>query len=211
MKFRKNFLFALALFFSFFTFFYMGKSAGLKSSINSLSHPQLNFSSKNSNSHGPGDNPKLAPTISLKNALAANRATLLSYLFSEAFQADLAQNETFSQLTHKFEQPYPKEEAHHSFAFQSELASRITILKAMQRTDSIPEVSEKKFLVSVLKNKKENWLVKRQALQNLRDSMRDFSESERAALIGSVDLRSRALAAKTEEEILSASVERKHE
>ena len=102
MKFRKNFLFAPALFFSFFTFFYMGKSAGLKSSINSLSHPQLNFSSKNSNSHGPGDNPKLAPTISLKNALAANRATLLSYLFSEAFQADLAQNETFSQLTHKF-------------------------------------------------------------------------------------------------------------
>ena len=115
-----------------------------------------------------------------------------------AIAPNLANPATRKSLESRFSSPYPKATAEYG-ARDREMISRLGLLKSLARS---PDANALPFYRRLLANPRENWVVKRQALQNALALSSSMPEQERDRLIASVPPALLLQAGKTEQELL---------
>lgn len=89
-----------------------------------------------------------------------------------------------------FAKPYPQSNENHSH--DVELLSRLERLQELPQTDGPQNPADWSFYKFVLENPKEQWLVQRQALKNIKGRLPAHSESDRSSLLSKIDKRALA-------------------
>lgn len=115
-------------------------------------------------------------------------------------------------IANRFTRAYPEDNnVQYKHKLMNELVSRLGILKVLNDNFSPLNKHDNpeallKFYQQVLLNPQENWIVKRQALQNLSPWMPGLSIAERDKILAAQDPRAIALANKTERQILTEAL-----
>lgn len=139
---------------------------------------------------------------------------LFAYLFDGQFQKHGQINgQTLQAVTSRFEKPYSEEVYGHFSVANKEASDRLGILKAWGlKTSSLTDPRLKQevisFYESVLENKKENILVRRQALKSLVRTEKPQSETEYLKNVAKRDRHLMALASMSDEQMIEALLEK---
>lgn len=129
-----------------------------------------------------------------KSAVALDEKTLSSRLWVEKWQTQsLESKQSLETLTARFSKPYPKSQGPHNALFEQEMMDRLHLLQKMaqQPSSSNPAPELLSLYKMILENKKEAWVVQRQALKNMAPYWSHWTEKERDHLLAQVDLRAR--------------------
>ncbi len=129
-------------------------------------------------------------------------------LFEALFDKEILQEYAKFSLMHsalqaRFSSSYPVEAG----AYQQELITRMGLLKAMQKKFTVENSSENRdsligFYRGLAVNQKENWLVRRQSMQNLARWMKFLKEEDKNKIFAATSGRVLATATFSEADIL---------
>jgi hypothetical protein len=129
-------------------------------------------------------------------------AELFAQLFAPGHLAASDLPALISAAGKRFANPYP--ESAPAPEFREEVVSRLGILKAFAAHSGNPEMQA--FLLWVLENPREHWMVQRQAIRDLQLWLSTVSETEHFRILGKADPRAVAHAGLSESELLGQIV-----
>lgn len=215
---KKQFQYLSIFAFLFFSFYFLGRKA------KTVSAPESTHASQDQNAAAESHQNASLPEPQKKSLIGfikpgtapsfRSRVDVVTNTHGAPLYRQLFDGKALSQLQPSdvekiqtiFLKPYPQTRAQ----FQEAIVDRVGILKALEqqmpakRSPSATLAPQlKNFYQTVLNNKDENWLVKRQAFKNVKSFL---TTSERENYYSRLDSRVVALASQSEAELLQAVV-----
>ncbi len=144
-----------------------------------------------------------AETVPVAEIAKASVQNAHRFYFSDQLAQSASSPIFWEKTEERFQFPLPEDSSKHQANRVRELATRLSILRSISSLDRFH--NEKILLFSkIVKDPNQHWLLRREALFQLRPFLRTLGEKEREKILAAVPSRVRALASASTQELLLA-------